>query len=78
MKNPKSFDLETAIELPDGTLCVTYRATNSFNAIVPGQAVLSLKGNSVMSDDREKFPARWNATCAKKSGKDIAYIRQAL
>ena len=37
MKNPELFVLSTALEMDDGTLCVMYRATNSFNAIVPGK-----------------------------------------
>jgi len=77
MKNPDSFKIEEAVELDDGTICITYRATNSSNAVIPGQAVLSLKGQSVTSDDR-RFGARWNATCAKKSGRDIMHIRTAL
>ena len=37
MKNPELFVLSTALEMDDGTLCVMYRATNSFDAIVPGK-----------------------------------------
>ena len=41
MKNPASFNLDTAIRLDDGTLCLSYRDTNSFNAIVPGRAIIT-------------------------------------
>lgn len=37
-KNPDSFKLERAAVTADETICVTYRAANSFNAIVPGVA----------------------------------------
>lgn len=78
MKNPDSFKVEDATELVDGTICISYRATNSFNAIVPGHAVVPLSGAIVTSDDKGRFAARWNATCAKKAGRNIRHIRAAL
>jgi threonyl-tRNA synthetase len=77
MKNPESFKLEEALRMSDGTLCLTYRATNSFNAIVPGQAVIS-KTRITTSDTRERLVSAWNKLCANKSGSNITYIRQAL
>lgn len=38
LKNPDSFKLDRAAFTTDETICVTYRAANSFNAIVPGVA----------------------------------------
>jgi hypothetical protein len=38
MKNPASFDLAPAVIQPDGSVCMTYRGTNSFNAIVTAVA----------------------------------------
>ena len=67
MKNPASFDLETAIRMDDGTLCLSYRGTNSFNAIVPGRAVV-VKGEIVTSANRERFVPLWNRRCADKTG----------
>src|SRR5262249_4993740 len=49
MKNPDSFKLEEALRMDDGTLCLTYRATNSFNAIVPGRAVIA--DNKISTSD---------------------------
>ena len=63
MKNPESFVLSTALEMDDGTLCVMYRATNSFNAIVPGQAVITATAIHT-SDDT------WNSRCGGKRGTD--------
>lgn len=37
-KNPDSFKLERAGITADETICISYRAANSFNAIVPGVA----------------------------------------
>ncbi len=77
MKNPDSFKLEDAIRMASGALCVTYRATNSFNAIVPGRAVV-LKDRIATSDDGDKFPVTWNRHCGGKSGEDVSYIRRAI
>ena len=39
MKNQDSFNLENTVYSPSDAFCFNYRATNSFNAIVPGRAV---------------------------------------
>jgi hypothetical protein len=77
MKNPTSFNLEQALRMADGTLCLSYRATNSFNAIVPGRAVVS-KTAITTSDNESRFTPLWNKLCGGKSGTDITYIRRAL
>lgn len=77
MKNPASFSLEDAILTPEGALCVVYRATNSFNAIVPGQAVV-YRGQITTSDSGDQFRTRWNTRCFKKRGEDMKHIRWAL
>jgi hypothetical protein len=76
MKNPASFQLEQAIHMDDGTLCLTYRATNSFNAIVPGRTVIA-KGKTVSSGESNFVPF-WNKHCGGKTGTDISYIRAAI
>jgi hypothetical protein len=76
MKNPASFQLESAVRMKDGTLCLSYRATNSFNAIVPGQAVLSEKASA--TSGQKGFASQWNRLCANKTGVDLTYIRRAL
>lgn len=71
LKNPGSFRLETAIKMPDGHLCVFYRATNSFNAIVPGHAVISATAI-------QTSVAAWNQFCGGRKGTDLTYIRNAI
>jgi hypothetical protein len=71
MKNPASFQLEQAIKMQDGSFCFMYRATNSFNAIVPGHAVFSTEGLAT-SDDRQKFARAWKRSCDGKTGRDLA------
>lgn len=77
MKNPASFQLESAIKMPDGSLCLTYRATNSFNAIVPGRTVVTA-GGVAASNDGALFPKLWNQHCGNRAGSDITYLRRAL
>lgn len=77
MKNPASFQLESAIKMSDGSLCLTYRATNSFNAIVPGRTVVTASGTAA-SNDGALFPKLWNQHCGNKTGSDITYLRRAL
>jgi hypothetical protein len=75
MKNPDSFKLESAIRV-DGNLCLTYRATNSFNAVVPGRAVITEK--RISTSDEANFGPIWNSRCGGKSGTDVSYIRLAI
>lgn len=77
MKNPDSFKLEEALKMDDGSLCLSYRATNSFNAVIPGQAIIWANGVAT-SDQGRLFIRRWSEQCANKAGRDITYIRRAL
>jgi hypothetical protein len=67
-KNPKSFELHGATLMSDGTLCVEYRGTNSFNAVVPGHTAITAAGALVP----------WSEHRAGKSGRDFLYARQAV
>jgi hypothetical protein len=71
VKNPKSFELEYAGYTDGGTVCIKYRATNSFNAIVPGVYVMS---NTVSGDTA----ALWNKHCSGHPITDFTHARQAL
>jgi hypothetical protein len=62
MKNPASFELEEVLRMNDGTLCIKYHATNSFNAIVPGYAII--RQNRISAEG-------WNRYCAGKSGEEF-------
>jgi hypothetical protein len=77
MKNPASFELEEAIRMDDGTLCISYRARNSFNAVIPGEAVIT-KDRIYTTDKRSSFVAQYNKLCANKSGRNMRHIRVVL
>lgn len=68
MKNPASFELVSAIRMDNGVLCVSYRATNSFNAVITESKAITPAGEF----------ADWNKVCAGKTGKDVTYLRRAL
>ena len=67
-KNPTSFELVDALLMDDGTVCVVYRGTNSFNAVVTENKAIA----------RDLRVVDWNRFCAGKSGKEMTYARQAL
>lgn len=69
MKNPDSFKLESAIRTKDGFYCFEYRATNSFNAMIPGQAIVG-NGKAATSDQRNVMVPLWNKHCTKP-GEDL-------
>lgn len=72
MKNPKSFELVSAMMVDGGkTVCFQYRGTNSFNATVLNYRVITDTLNSGASKD-------WNAHCAGKTGEDFSYARHAI
>lgn len=68
LKNPASFDLVSARRLSDGTLCITYRGTNSFNATTTEQTAIAANGHL----------ADYSTACAGKSGENVESIRHAL
>lgn len=70
-KNPASFQLEKAAVMVDGSICYQYRGTNSFNATVLEQYVVSSKGGS-------KDASAWNKYCGGKSGEDFTHAKNAL
>lgn len=71
MKNPKSFELVDAIMVKGPTLCITYRSTNSFNAVVTERHVLSDKLSSSET-------GIWNKHCAGKEGNSYAFIKSTI
>jgi hypothetical protein len=64
LKNPKSFELVQVLVQSGNTVCMTYRGTNAFNAVVPGQAVRQ-GTNYWVSDDGADFRKRWEMHCAR-------------
>jgi len=70
-KNPASFTLTFAGLTNQGAICIEYRATNSFNAVVPGNYVVA---GATAGDS----PALWNKHCANQRLTDYSFARQAL
>lgn len=68
MKNPASFELVSATLIHTGALCMNFRGTNSFNAVVTQSAVV--RRDFAMGD--------WSADCTGKAGQDMMLIRHAL
>lgn len=71
MKNPASFELASFIRTSNDTLCITYRGTNGFGAIVTQRYTVN---NAVSSDG----PTEWETYCAGRSGKDVSKAKYAL
>jgi len=67
-KNPNSFEIVTAILMNDGTLCATYRGTNSFNAVITENKAVA-KNLKIVG---------WNRFCGGKSGRDMKSAQYAL
>ena len=60
-KNPKSFEFVSLMHVPKGDInCITYRATNSFNAVVTEHFAAGPDGKS----------KSWNAACAGQTAQD--------
>jgi hypothetical protein len=76
MHDPASFEVVRALRVEDGSLCVTYRAKNGFNALRLERAVIAPKASAMEGDAR--FLGLWNGHCGGKSGTDITHIRHAL
>jgi|GEM_PF-6941648 len=75
MKDPDSFELKDVALMESGSFCYTYRARNSFNAMLQSNAVLVKSGGkismSVEGQNGNKFVTDWNKHCAQKAGDDV-------
>ena len=76
-KNPASFELTGAVRTDKGAICIEYSGTNSFNATVPGYAVLT-PDNKLSSNDNAGGNAAWNKHCARQRGENMTHIKYAL
>lgn len=73
MKNPDSFNLVEAGISSAGAVCVTYRGTNSFNAVVTGQAVIPSRTSQyryTSEGDRKAFEKAWREGCQTSPVRD--------
>ena len=71
MKNPSAFELVSAQMMQGPALCMTYRSTNSFNAVITERYVVTEKVSSASGDT-------WNKHCAGKTGTDYTHARRAI
>lgn len=71
MKNPASFELVSALMVQGPTICLVYRSTNSFNAVVTERYTLNDKVSATGA-------AAWNKHCGGKTGDDYSHARIAL
>lgn len=71
MKNPASFELVSFIRTPADTLCITYRGTNSFNAVVTQRHTINNNTNSASPQD-------WAQHCQDRAGEDVSKAKYAL
>ena len=67
-KNPPSFELVEAVNLKNGTLCVTYRGTNGFGAVVTESKAIS-SGAKIID---------YAANCNGKTGDDVTDLKKFL
>jgi len=68
LHNPSSFELVSAIQMDDETLCITFRAKNQYNAIVARQIAVTKDGNE----------GNWSKYCAGKTGDDLRGLKYAI
>jgi hypothetical protein len=66
-KNPDSFKIVSVADVGNEVLCITYRGTNSFNAVVTEQKAI-----------RAFQVVNWNKECAGKSGENFDNVQYAL
>ncbi len=70
-KNPKSFELVSAGLTGLDVVCIQFRATNSFNAVVPGVYVVTDKESGSTTE-------LWNTHCGGQQLTDFTYAKRAL
>ena len=79
MKDPDAFELKSLVVKPNGAACYEYRAKNSFGAIFPSNAVLTLTGKLLIKErDGNSFVAVWNKECTSDGGDEIANFVKKL
>lgn len=67
-KDPVSFEFISIDTHPNSSVCYEYRAKNSYNAMLAGQAVL-FKGKLLVHErDKNVFVAAWNKNCTTPDG----------
>ena len=70
-RHPRA-QLSQALLMDDGSLCMTVRARNGFNALMRASLVISPDGRANISEqtDHSTFRRAWNTHCRNKTGSD--------
>lgn len=72
MRDPSSFQLESAVLMDSKAICYTYRARNGYGGLNLEHAVLNHEGTAILTEQMNGFAATWNRDCRKKGGHDYA------
>jgi hypothetical protein len=83
--DPDSVSVDNAV-VTDKAVCISFRARNPFNALMPGQFVISRDLKDGAFSWEKGFAAKWNSRCAKQTATDatstvsgnLKYNRRAL
>lgn len=80
LKNPPSFDLVNAVIQGDGSVCMVYRATNSFGGVVTAQAVRPSRGTTYWTSDSDRaaFKKQWSAACSKPGRDEARMVKRMM
>lgn len=73
MKDPEAFELKSLLMSKGGYFCYSYRAKNSYGAVMPSSAVMTPAGEMLFEEKKAKdFYRHWNKECTASGGKEIA------
>lgn len=73
MKDPMSFEVIELRVSNLGTICVTYRAKNSFNAYLQGNAVMTIDGKIQIDGISGTEKHLWAGYCSGGGGRTYTY-----
>lgn len=73
MKDPNSFEV-IQLRLDNiGTICLTFRAKNSFNAFIQGYAVKTTDGKTQIDGVSGTEKHLWTGYCSRGDGRTVTY-----
>lgn len=78
-KDPQTFEFTSIVTHPNSTVCYEYRAKNSFNAILQGEAVVTEDGRIyVRESSGNEFVRAWNKNCTRADGTNVTRLVERL
>lgn len=69
MREPKSFELISALGMETDVICLEYRARNGFGGMNVERSVVV--GTALTPSSAKTFTKTWNSRCAGKTGADL-------